>query len=64
VEGDTFVPATGTRIVQPSIAQIRLSDGQEVTVEARRRLVDLRFKKKRTATTAATTTAALPPRRR
>ncbi len=64
VERDTFVPATGTRIVQPSIAQIRLSDGQQATVEARRRLVDLRFKKKRTAATAATTTAAPPPRRR
>jgi hypothetical protein len=64
VEGDTFVPATGTQIVQPPAAEIHLSDGQKVTVEARRRLVVLTFKKKGTAAKAATAAAALPPRRR
>jgi hypothetical protein len=63
VEHATFVPATGTRIVQPPVAQMRLSDGQEVTVEARSRLVVLRFKTKRSPATT-TAPAAAPPRRR
>jgi hypothetical protein len=64
VEHDTFLPATGTRIVQPPVAQMRLSDGQVVTVEARRSLVVLRFKAKRSAAATTTPAAAIPPRRR
>ena len=64
VEHDNFVPAAGARIVQPPGAQVRLSDGQEVTVEVSRRLVVLRFKAKRSATATTTPSAAIPPRRR
>jgi hypothetical protein len=64
LEHDGFVPAAGTRIVQPPVADMRLSDGQEITVEARRRLVVLRFKTKRRAAATASPAAAIPPRKR
>jgi len=64
VEHDDFVSAAGARIVQPAGAQVRLSDGLEVTVEVSRRLVVVRFKAKRSATATTTPSAAIPPRRR
>jgi hypothetical protein len=64
VEKAHFVPAVGARIVQPPVAQVRLSDGQEVTVEVSRRLVIMTFKAKRSATATTTPAAAPPPRRR
>lgn len=64
VEQAYFVPAVGARIVQPPVAQVRLSDGQEVTVEVSRRLVIMTFKAKRSAAATTTPAAATPPRRR
>jgi hypothetical protein len=64
VKADTFTPSTGTRIVQPLVAQMRLSDGEEVTIEASRRLVVLKFKKKTSSVTTRTPAPPLPPRRR
>jgi len=64
VEQDDFVPAAGARIVQPPVANVRLTDGQEVTVEVSRRLVVLKFKTKRSAAATTTPAATIPPRRR
>ena len=63
VANDTFTPESGTRIVQPAVAQMRLSNGQEATIEASRRLVVLKFKTKKSSV-ATTTPVASPPRRR
>lgn len=64
VEQGSFVPATAVRIIQPPVAQMHLSDGQEATVEVSRRLVVLKFRTKKTAATTVAPAAATPPRRR
>ena len=64
VDKDDFVPAAGARIVQPPVARVRLTDGQEVSVEVSRRLVVLKFKTKRSAAAITTPAATTPPRRR
>jgi hypothetical protein len=64
VEHGSFVPSTGVRISQPSVSQIRLSDGLEVTVDASRRLVVLKFKTKKSAAATATPAPATLPKRR
>lgn len=58
-----FLPSTGVRIVQPPGNEVKLADSLEVTVEANRRLVVLKFKTKKSASTPATTAAATPRRR-
>jgi hypothetical protein len=64
VDHRAFLPAAGVRIIHPSGTQVALADGMEVTLDASRRLIVLRFKTKQHAPTATTTAAPAPPRRR